>query len=454
MKISKNMKKLMSSIMMMALVFSSLVVTQKPAKAAEEAPTPTVKLMGATFRKEGTQALRFAIQIENADKANDCGITIRANGKEKTISVQNHHTKIYKKEGNTITYTAAVTGIPVGQENTNFEFSGFVTPIGGAEIPTGTNTRNLTEVATAAGYKIDTSTGEIVATPEGGDLLQKGNGNEGQISLGNNLGDQKVKISFEMRVQGATTDGVIMDFKTNYGGDNADNPSTPGNTIYNNWTQFSFQWNMPKCNHGQPVLYLTESNDSGYDAKTMDFYVRNFTVSPVYENVENAVEGTAVGVFSNRDGATEEFTKFEDLSLYNKTVAQLRSGSSHESPGIIVKFELPEGKTLANYKKLSVTMNADQRGYKDMGIDWRDSENNKASFNKNDKNAYRISATEQRYKSDQGKEWKTETFTLDYSASGKDVTKKQDGQIVYLGILYPADPNTTVKFTDIILLES
>ena len=257
-----------------------------------------------------------------------------------------------------------------------------------------------------------------------------------------------------MRVQGATTDGVIMDFKTNYGGDNADNPSTPGNTIYNNWTQFSFQWNMPKCNHGQPVLYLTESNDSGYDAKTMDFYVRNFTVSPVYENVENAVEGTAVGVFSNRDGATEEFTKFEDLSLYNKTVAQLRSGSSHESPGIIVKFELPEGKTLANYKKLSVTMNADQRGYKDMGIDWRDSENNKASFNKNDKNAYRISATEQRYKSDQGKEWKTETFTLDYSASGKDVTKKQDGQIVYLGILYPADPNTTVKFTDIILLES
>lgn len=455
MKISKNSKKLMSIIMMMAFVFSSLVVTQKPAKAAGEAPT--VKLMGATFRKAGSQALRFAIQIKNADKANDCGITIRANGKEKTISVSGGQNKIYEKDGNTntITYTAAVTGIPVSYAASDFQISGFVTPIGGEIINTGTVSRNLTDVATAAGYQIDTSTGEIVATPMGGTEVQKKgweNWNEGYIPLGKDFGDKKVEISFEMRVEGA--DDVLMDFHTNYNGstdpNDQNNPSKKDNTINNAWTSFTFQWNMPGCNAGEPVLYLTKSVGSTYDAGTMDLYYQNFSVSVVDEN---AVEGTVVNRFSDSDGAKETHTTTEPSLLNNKTVTTLTTTEGGQNPGIVVKFELPKGKILADYNTLSVRINADQSGFKYMGIDWRNSGDNKHSFD-NGVDAYRIYPREDRHYQSSGNEWKTETFALDYDLSETDVTTMQDGQTVYLGILYNADPNTNIKFTDIILTKS
>ena len=452
MKISKNMKKLMSSIMVMALAFSTVFIAQ-PVKADT---TPKVEVVGATLRKDGgsgKQALRFAIKVSNADKANDCGITIIANGHTRTISIGKGQTNLYEKDdkNNTVTYTAAVTGIPAGYETENFEFSGFVKPIDGDPIPTGTVSKKMTDVASAAGYQINTSGDKIVATPQGGTLANKGNGNAGQISLEDeNLRGKTVKISFEMRVEGATTDGVTMDFKTNYGGNNANNPSTPDNTIYNNWTPFSFQWNMPENMAGQPVLYLTESDGSSYDAETMEFYYQNFSVSVVYDN--NAVEGTVVNRFNAND--TLDTVLDPSLGPLGKNVAKLTVNNGYNNSGIVVKFELPDGEKLDNYDTLSVNINADKRGYKPMAIDWRNSGDTQTSFD-NGTDAYRLCPTDgQRYKSNQGNEWKTETFTLDYDASGTDVTTKQERQTVYLGILYNAESNTNIKFADIILTKS
>ena len=274
------MKKLMSSIMVMALAFSSAFIAQ-PVKADT---TPTVEVVGATLRlnnESDVQAMRFAIKVTNADKAKDCGITIGTkNGKQKVISVENNYKKIYDKDGNTITYTAVVTGIPASYAAEDFQFSGSVTPIVGDKTTTDTVSRNLTQVANAAGLAIDTTSGEIVATDMGGDLVNKENWNEGKISLDKNLGGKTVNFSFKMRVQGAIADGVKMNFQTNYGGpQNQENPNLWNNTINNTWTTFNFQWNMPQCGDQFPALYLSKSDGSSYDANTMKFYVKDFSVS-------------------------------------------------------------------------------------------------------------------------------------------------------------------------------
>ena len=104
MKISRNMKKLMSSIMVTALFFASLFIVQ-PVKAVAADSTPTVRFLDTELLLNGTsevQGMRFAIEVSNADKAKDCGIKIKANGREKTISVLTGQNKLYSKAGNTV----------------------------------------------------------------------------------------------------------------------------------------------------------------------------------------------------------------------------------------------------------------------------------------------------------------------------------------------------------------
>lgn len=126
MKISKNSKKLMSLIMMMALVFSSLVVTQKPAKAAGGAPT--VEVLGATLRlndESGKQSLRVGIKVTNPDKVASCGIDVTYGGKTKTVTTENEGQRnLYAKKGDYVIYTVVITGIPVAKFGDEFSFVG------------------------------------------------------------------------------------------------------------------------------------------------------------------------------------------------------------------------------------------------------------------------------------------------------------------------------------------
>ncbi len=397
--------------------------------------------------KNEKQAMRFAIQIKNANLADDCGIVLTApNGKAITVSVKEGYDKIYEIDETTVTYVAAVTGIPTKYAAEDFKFSGFTTPIDSTDsVDTSSISRNLTQVANAAGYDINTDNDKITATEMGGDLVKASSWNKGNISLDKNLGGKMVKISFKVRVEGEIADGVVMNFQTNYG---ETNPNKWNNSIGNTWTSFSFDWQMPERTNENPVLYFSASNGSTYDEKTMKFYIKGFSASIVDEN---ALEGTAINPFSYGNGANETIKTVTDKSL-DKEVTQLTTSSQgYQNTGIIVKFTLPEGKTLSDYNTISMKIKSDQQGWKNMGIDWRESQYKQTSFGNSTYGAYTIcEKTDNHYQSSDGV-WMTETFSLDYTASGTDITTKQSGQDVYLGILYDAGANTNVSFADIIL---
>ena len=456
MKISRNMKKLMSSIMVTALFFASLFIVQ-PVKAVAADSTPTVRFLDTELLLNGTsevQGMRFAIEVSNADKAKDCGIKIKANGREKTISVLTGQNKLYSKAGNTVIYSAVVTGIPANYTAGNFEFSGFVTPIEGTTpVTTGPDTKTLEQVAQDTGYDINVDGDKIVATENEGDELTPDSWNAGQVSLEKNLGGKKVKISFQMRVEGA--DSVVMNFQTNY---KADDYSIGewNQTIKDTWTSFDFQWDMPECTNEYPVFFLSEPQDSTYDKDAMRFYIKDFSVTPVEGEPgnENSVEGTALKAFTYSNGTDVTYATVQDTGL-GKEVTQLTTGNNgYQSTGIVVKFTLPSGKTLADYDTLSVKLNSDQQGWKQMGVDWRESEYTQTSFGNTEWGAYSICDKTGSHYPSNGGDWKTETFSLDYDVSGTDITGEQSGQDVYLGILYDADANTNIKFTDIILSKS
>lgn len=155
--------------MMMALVFSSLVVTQKPAKAADG--DPTVEVLGATLRLDnetGTQSLRFGIQVKNADKAKSCSIDVKVGNKTLTVSTDDGtNTNIYKKsdDGKTIIYTVVVTGIDTQNFNTPINFTGKATAIDQAVdvVPTSETPKTVNGVVDAMGNDIYLSnTGVLV----------------------------------------------------------------------------------------------------------------------------------------------------------------------------------------------------------------------------------------------------------------------------------------------------
>ena len=283
MKISKNSKKLMSFIMMMAFVFSSLVVTQKPAKAAGG---PIVEVIGATLRQDdgsGKQALRFAILIKNADQANDCGITIKANDITKEISVSGGQKNIYARDenANTITYTAVVTGIPAKYVARDFEFSGSVTSIGGQKTTTESVKKNLKDVAYAANYMINDA-GQLEAFTQGENVaaLAKCWDNAKRIASldKQNYSGKFLKMSFKLRRAAGEDDvnapnGIQVNDAPSY-----TQVVKRSVTITDSWQEFVGYYDARTLSEDL-VLYVNASD-------TSNIYVKDFTcenVTPEYE---------------------------------------------------------------------------------------------------------------------------------------------------------------------------
>lgn len=135
---------------------------------AETVTTPKVNIVGATISNQNgpTQSLRFLMEVENYDqiqvsKGQDFGINLTV--KDKTLPVTyKKYNKIYAidKTSNTLQYAVEINGINSDNIGTDVIAQGFVTglPSEGETVDnvatSEKETRSVSGVATAAGYKI------------------------------------------------------------------------------------------------------------------------------------------------------------------------------------------------------------------------------------------------------------------------------------------------------------
>lgn len=135
---------------------------------AETVTTPKVQIVGATISNQNgpTQSLRFLMEVENynqikVSKGQDFGIKFTANGKTAQVTYKDHK-EIYAvdKTNNTLQYAVEINGINSDNIGTEVTAQGFVTrlPLEGGTVDnlatSKDETRSVSSVATAAGYKI------------------------------------------------------------------------------------------------------------------------------------------------------------------------------------------------------------------------------------------------------------------------------------------------------------
>ncbi len=330
MKISRNGRKLMSLVLMLTLVFSGFAVSGKTAKAADD-DTPTVEVVGATLRlndESNTQAMRFAIKIKNADKADDCGITIKVGGKTKTISVKGGQNKIYEKdeENNEITYTAAITGIPSDYISTDFEFSGSVTPIGGEAVNTEPVTRNLKDVAYAANYIIDDD-GKLESFTEDEKVtsLKECWGGARQVAYldTTNYSGKYLKISFKLR-RAAGEEDITPQYGVQVN-DTSYTSVVKSMTITDEWQEFVGYYDALSLSTGLNLYFSapTESTvymkDFTYENVAHDVYLKG---DSAYDTDKNAIKAT---VAEDIKGWTSIYSKYgANYGLTDKKFSRVR----------------------------------------------------------------------------------------------------------------------------------
>lgn len=148
---------------------------------AETVTTPQVRIVGATISNQNgpTQSLRFLMEVKNYDqikvsKGQDFGINLTANtakGKGKTVSVTyKEHKEIYAidKINKTLQYAVEINGINYDNIGTDITAQGFVTGLSsegetvGNIVTSEEETRSVSGVATAAGYKITNNNNNII----------------------------------------------------------------------------------------------------------------------------------------------------------------------------------------------------------------------------------------------------------------------------------------------------
>ena len=134
---SKKGAKVLAIASTFAFVLTGMSVVPGKAQAAAD-QAPTVKVLGATLRLDdnnGTQSLRFGIQVNNASNAEACGINLGYNGKTITVAtdvedgdVTQKNTTLYSKDSvnDTIVYSAVITGIPKDCYENDFSVKGYV----------------------------------------------------------------------------------------------------------------------------------------------------------------------------------------------------------------------------------------------------------------------------------------------------------------------------------------
>ncbi len=351
MKISKSVKKLMSVVMMMALVFTSLAIAPKQAKAAEDETTtaPSVEVLGATLRlndESGNekQAMRFAIQIKNANLAEDCGIVLTApTGKKIKVSVGEGNKKIYEVNGNTVTYTAAVTGIPTEYLGSDFTFSGFVTPISGNTSTTKDETKNLRDVAYSANYMInDEGQLEAFTEEENVSALTEPWGGVKQIAYLDtaNYAGKYLKISFKLR-RGAGEDDITVPYGAQVNNPDGTYPSvTKTNmTITDEWTSFEGYYDAVSLSSAVN-LYISAS-------KTSHVYVKDLNIEDAAHNVwlkdqnsgyDETVGGVKISLDEDNDKAWNTvWAKYgANHELTNKRFSRVRIEAEFQKDGKVV----------------------------------------------------------------------------------------------------------------------
>ena len=344
MKISKNMKKLMSSIMVMALAFSTVFIAQ-PVKADT---TPKVEVVGATLRKDGgsgKQALRFAIKVSNADKANDCGITITANGKTQTISIANGQKNLFEKDdkNNTVTYTAVVTGIPASYFSKDFEFYGSVTPIGDSVV-TSTNpvTKNLKDVAFAANYMLnDDGQLEAFTAEEKVTALTECWGGAKQIAYLDqaNYSGKYLKISFKLR-RAAGEENTTVENGIQVNDDPKYTQVVKGPvTITDRWEEFVGYYDALSLSSGLNLYFNAPSTstiyvkDFAYENVAHDVYLQNHDL---YDENENAIK---ISLDESVKQWNTIFTKNgANYELENKTFSKVRIETEFYKKGKLINL--------------------------------------------------------------------------------------------------------------------
>ena len=134
---SKKGAKVLAIASTFAFVLTGMSVVPGKAQAAAD-QAPTVKVLGATLRLDdnnGTQSLRFGIQVNNASNAEACGIDLGYKGKTITVAtdvedgaVTKKNTTLYSKDSvnDTIVYSAVITGIPSDCYENDFSVKGYV----------------------------------------------------------------------------------------------------------------------------------------------------------------------------------------------------------------------------------------------------------------------------------------------------------------------------------------
>lgn len=156
--ITKCAKRLMATVMTTAIVLTGFAVAPKEVKAAEENPTVTVK--GATLRldgnEDGKQSMRVGVEIEKADIAAACGMTIEYNGKSVTIATDQGQDKIYDYDetNNKVMYTAVINNIPESAFAEDFKITGLVKKTDSKDYTTSENvTKSINGIVKSLGDK-------------------------------------------------------------------------------------------------------------------------------------------------------------------------------------------------------------------------------------------------------------------------------------------------------------
>lgn len=138
------------------------------ASGDETVADPQVRIVGATISNQNgaTQSLRFLMEVENYDqikvsKGQDFGINLTVKGNTVPVTYKKYN-KIYAidKTSNTLQYAVEINGINYDNIGADITAQGFVTGLPsegetvGNIVTSEEETRSVSGVATAAGYKI------------------------------------------------------------------------------------------------------------------------------------------------------------------------------------------------------------------------------------------------------------------------------------------------------------
>ena len=369
-----GIRKTIAMVLTVALLLSCAVIAPKTQSHAAES---SVTLDGATIRtdvndRNPNQGLRFKITVKNAENVTECGILL---AKKSSISDyekltldapkalrigtnQEKYRNIYKKETDekngsvTIEYVASIVGIPSDKYATDIIAKGYIKKSDGSFIYTEGTTRNIQQVANAAGMTLEKD--GSVASLGGTKLESTGDWNLGVLAKLDyaTYSEKTVNISFDLRMQGKEADGsqnVLVQINDK----GATYPKLETVPIKNGWQPVTISnYKLPTLQDSGSVLYI--NGEQKIDTTGMEFYMDNFTMQVVGTSGNS---GNYVIDFSQEESADDYTCKDSAASSIGITEGYLwfaTGSNNYDGAFPILKVTLPSGKTLGDYSELSL----------------------------------------------------------------------------------------------------